>query len=76
MDTVELKCNTCGGNLVITSKGLTCPNCDVEKSLVVKKTLFGFKVIESTNVLLPIPFVTLAQCDELRKAGVEISITY
>lgn len=76
MDTVELKCNSCGGNLIITEKGLVCPNCDAGKKLVLKKSLFGFKVIESVNVLLHVPFVTLEQADELRKAGVDVSITY
>ena len=72
VDQVALQCPTCGGNLSMTAKGLTCPHCDTPRKVVVRRCIFGFRVQSAENIVLPVPFLTRLQCAELLKGGVQI----
>ena len=73
---LDLKCPGCGNNLTMNDKGLVCPVCDKEKKVLVKKHwLFGYKVIEAHNVFCG-EYLTIEQCEELTKKGVDISVKY
>lgn len=73
---VELKCSTCGHDLVFTPKGLTCPVCEVEKKLVVKKVFLGFRAIKAVNVLLDYSFLSIEQLRDIETKGVKIEYSY
>lgn len=76
-DCVELKCNSCGGNLIMSDKGLSCPNCDKEKKLVVKRNWYGcFDILEAKNVFASTKVITAKQMEELSKQGVDVNVLY
>lgn len=76
-DGIELKCNSCGGNLIMSDKGLSCPNCDKEKKLVVRRNWYGcFDIIEAKNVFATTKVITAKQCEELSKLGVDVNVLY
>lgn len=74
---LELKCNSCGGNLIMSDKGLACPNCDQVKRLVVKRTWYGrYEILEAQNVFSATKSLTAEQCEALSKLGVNINVRY
>jgi hypothetical protein len=68
-----LKC-TCGHALVFTDKGLSCPNCERTRSLIVQRGYKVYKVLAAKNILVSATFITEAQLSILLDSGVSVTI--
>jgi len=73
---LDLKCPGCGNNLTMNDRGLVCPVCENVRKLVVRRNWLGlYKVIESHNVFCS-GYLTIEQCEELTKRGVNIHVLF
>lgn len=71
-----LRCDICGGALSFGPKGLTCPKCDTPKEMVVKRAIFGFKLVSAKNVFTNKSIFSAGELEELHKKGVTITVEY
>lgn len=69
-------CAQCGGALTFGPKGLTCSQCDVPKEMVVKKVMFGFRLISAKNVFTEKEVFSAQQLEELHQKGITITVQY
>lgn len=66
-----LKC-TCGHALVFTDKGLSCPNCERPRSLVVHKGWKVYRVLAAKNLIVSATYLTEQQLSALLESGVSV----
>lgn len=75
-ETGGLKCEVCGGALSFGPKGLTCPRCDTPKEMVVKRAIFGFKLVSAKNVFTNKVLFSAEELEQFHQRGVTITVEY
>lgn len=73
MENLDLKC-TCGHDLVFTDKGLSCPNCERKKSIIVTRGWKVYKVLAAKNIIVSASYLTEEQVTDLLGNGVDVIV--